>query len=298
MEFEKNIKNVLFLDIDGVLNRAEYGKDLYEDTYDDYCLALHRPSIKALKKLLDKNDELKIVWISDWAKVNEKTYGNGNDSIINPLLALSLFSWLNCRVIGNIFTGNWIAASGGAKILAIKDFIEKHLVESYAILDDDEYDMHGDIKCMFKHFVHINALKSFLEDDIPLVDKALSIPMDKTTMHKVFLDLGHSDTFVVNHRYRCSFDFAQHSQKKPPLFTPFAKDINCPRQTSEVDVLVYDIQTNEHLLGKVMLVIDNDLDNRYDTMICTKPLGSSKWTTTSTIIELTDIKKSTKDNTL
>ena len=44
-----SLKKILFCNIDGVLNRCEYAKDLYFDTYGDYCLALHKPAVLALK---------------------------------------------------------------------------------------------------------------------------------------------------------------------------------------------------------------------------------------------------------
>lgn len=85
----KTYKKIMFLDIDGVLNRAEYGKDLYDDTYSDYCLAIHRPSVVALKKLLDKNPELDIVWISNWTSTTDN-FGMA----LNPIAALEMFPWV------------------------------------------------------------------------------------------------------------------------------------------------------------------------------------------------------------
>lgn len=289
-----SMKKCLFLDIDGVLNRAEYGKDLYEDTYADYCLCLHRPSIEALRKLLIEEPDLKIVWISDWAKCGSEAC-NGNHCYLDPLYALEQFTWLKNRVFGNIYYGQYRSAHGDDRLLAIKKFIEDYMVESYAIVDDDKYEKTLDTQHLFNHMVTVNSLKSFLEDDLPIVEKMLSMPMDRETIHGTLLRLNYEDSFTVNNRYRCRFDFSKYHEKKAPLFTEFKKDGNCPRLDAEVDVLVYDIDNGEHMQGLVVLSIDKDLNNRKDAFLYVKRLGDSKWLTGSTIIHLTDIMKIDKD---
>ena len=285
-----SMKKCLFLDIDGVLNRAEYGKELYGETYSDYCLCLHRPSVEALKKLLDDEPDLKIVWISDWAKFDSASY-YGSACQLDPLVALEQFPWLKERVFGSVFYGAYETAKGDEKMHAVKAFVEDHIVESYAILDDDAYAKADGLQEVFNHLVSINPLKSFLEDDLPLVKSKLEIPMDRETIHKTLLSLDYEDSFVVNQRYRCSFDFSKYHDKAAPLFSEFKKDENCPRLTAEVDVLVYDMANGEHLQGLVALNIDKDLGNKKEASLCVKHLGDSNWMSGLTVIYLTDVMR-------
>ena len=294
MQYKESIEKVLFLDIDGVLNRAEYGKDIYEETYADYCVCLHRPSIEALRKLLAKEPDLKIVWISDWAKYGSEAR-NDNHCYLDPLYALEQFTWWKNRVFGNIYYGQYESAHRNDKLLAIKKFIEYYIVESYAIIDDDKYEKTLDTQHLFNHMITVNHFKSFLEDDLPIVEKILSIPMDRETIHDTLLKLNYEDSFTVNNRYRCSFDFSKYYEKKAPLFTDFNKDDNCPRLYAKVDVLVYDIDNGEHMQGLVVLSIDKDLNNRKDASLYVKRLGDSKWLTGSTLIHLTDIMKNIRN---
>lgn len=65
---------VCFLDIDGVLNYAEYGEDTYYDKYCDKEVALDDLCIKRLRKLLERFPDLKIVWSTDWRFINEDSH--------------------------------------------------------------------------------------------------------------------------------------------------------------------------------------------------------------------------------
>ena len=291
MQCKESIEKVLFLDIDGVLNRAEYGKDTYEETYADYCVCLHRPSVEALRKLLSKEPNLKIVWITDWAKF-EPNACNANHCYLDPRHALEQFPWIKSRIIGSVFVGEHSYARGDKKMLAVKSFIEENLVEAYAILDDDIYKNTQDTEHMHDHFIRINPLKSFLEDDIPLVEKALSLPTDGDAIHSMLLKMDYTDSFVVNGRYLCKFDFSKFNQKKAPLFTDFKKDENCPRMIAEVDVLVYDEKIGENKLGRIFLNIEKDLCSRKCASFFVKPLEASKWEMGTTSIWLSKMKKS------
>ena len=290
MQCKESIEKVLFLDIDGVLNRAEYGKDTYEETYADYCVCLHRPSVEALRKLLIKEPSLKIVWITDWAKF-EPNACNANHCYLDPKHALEQFPWIKSRIIGSVFAGEHSYARGDKKMLAIKRFIEENLVEAYAILDDDMYKKTQETQHLFSHFIRINPLKSFLEDDIHLVEKALNLPTDGDAIHSMLLKMNHTDSFVVNGRYLCRFDFSKFSQKKAPLFTDFKKDDNCYRMTAEVDVLVYDEKIGENKLGRIFLNIDKDLCDRKFASLFVKSLEASHWEIGMPVIQLSKMKK-------
>ena len=285
--YKKSLKKVLFLDIDGVLNRAEFGMDLHEDTYEDYCLALHRPSVKALKALLDIEPDLKIAWISDWAKTDHETF-NADHCYLDPLRALEWFGWLSNRVIGNVFSGPFEKAQGNNRMLAIETFVEEHLVESFAVLDDDIYTIDSYV---VPHIVCIDPLKSFLEDDIQSVYHKLQIPMAGKTIHSILWHLEHTDTFIVNHRYDCRFDFATYSQQNAPLFAEWTSNSNSCRMETSVGVLVYDKQVGENLLGKIVLSIDKDLTDKFSAMLYCKGLASDAWKFNVNIVSLTDIKK-------
>ena len=290
MRYKESTEKVLFLDIDGVLNRAEYGKDMYEETYADYCVCLHRPSIEALRKLLIKEPSLKIAWITDWAMF-EPNVCNENHCYLDPKQALEQFPWIKSRIIGSVFVGEHSHARGDKKMLAVKSFIEENLVEAYAILDDDIYKKTQETQHLFSHFIHINPLKSFLEDDIHLVEKALSLPTDGDVIHSILLKMNYADSFVVNGRYLCKFDFSKFNRKKAPLFTDFKKDDNCPRMIAEVDVLVYDEKIGENKLGRMFLSIEKDMRIRKCSSFFVKSLEASKWEIGMTPIWLSKMKK-------
>lgn len=256
----ENNNSVLFLDIDGVLSRAEYGKDLYEDTYGDYCLALHRPSVEALRKLLQKIPDLKIVWISDWAKCERGACSKQN-CYIDPLQALELFPWLKWRVIGDIFNGpyscNSISNSSSSRLNAIESYASCNNIKQYAIVDDYEYDK-VDAICtgnaqILEHIVQINPLKSFLEDDLPQVEKVLQHMSSKNDIFEMFLNAKAGDAFIVNDSMKCIIDNA---------VSEFKKDANCPRQYAEIAVSTIDIATGKDLVGLIVLSYDKDIEKK------------------------------------
>ena len=284
-----NSYKVLFLDIDGVFNRAEYGKDLYDDTYEDYCLALHRPSIDALRKMLVSNVDLKIVWISDWVKVHGDAC-ESQHSYLNPLRALESFPWIKERVIGSITTTNALSIDGHEKIDAIKSYVVQHRITSYAIIDDYPYKV--SCKDIEKHIVDVNPLKSFLEDDIERVEIALSNIIDSWLLKELFTSMDATTTFTINNRYECRFDYAQYKEKDS-LFTEYVKDTNSPRLSATCNILVYDRQNNEHLLGMIALNNDPDLSRQHNASIYVKHLDSNNWESFSEVLWLSNIANCT-----
>lgn len=288
--YKESLKKVLFLDIDGVLNRTEFGMDLYEDTYGDYCLALHRPSVKALKALLAIEPDLKIAWTSDWAKTDHEAF-DIDHYYLDPLRALEQFGWLSNRVVGNVFSEPFSSAQGNDRILAIEKFVEENLVESFVVLDDDVYTIDSYV---MQHLVSVNPLRSFLEDDIQTVYSRLRTPMAGKTIHSILWHLEHTDTFTVNDRYECRFDFAAYSQQNAPLFTEWTSDNNSCRMEASVDVLVYDKQVGENLLGKIVLSIDNDLTDKFNAMLYCKGLTLDAWKFSVNVLSLAGIKKVVK----
>ena len=223
--------------------------------------------------------------------MSEPNACNANHCYLDPKQALEQFPWIKSRIIGSVFVGEHSHAKGDKKMLAVKSFIEENLVEAYAILDDDIYKKTQETQHLSSHFIHINPLKSFLEDDIHLVEKALNLPTDGDVIHSILLKMNHTDSFVVNGRYLCKFDFSKFSQQKAPLFTDFKKDENCPRMIAEVDVLVYDEKIGENKLGRVFLNIDKDLCSRKCASFFIKSLEASNWEIGMPLIQLSKMKK-------
>ena len=142
---------------------------------------------------------------------------------------------------------------------------------------------------MLKHLVNINSLKSFLEDDLQRVYDALDLPTDCNFIHEMLLSMEQPNSFVVNHKYRCTFDFSTYHNRKAPLFTKFIKDENCPRMSANVDVLVYDIKNSIHLKGSITLSVDLDLVNKHIASLYLKNIDSDSWESNVPILYLTNI---------
>ena len=88
---------VLFCDIDGVLNFADYGEDAYYDKYYGKEVALDDECIERLKRLLERFPDLKIVWSTDWRFLEDDYWYAWK----HPLKHLEAnYQWLKERVIG------------------------------------------------------------------------------------------------------------------------------------------------------------------------------------------------------
>lgn len=282
----KTYTKIMFLDIDGVLNRAEYGKDLYDDTYSDYCLAIHRPSVVALKKLLDKNSDLNIVWISNWTSTIDN-FGMA----LNPIAALEMFPWVKNRVVGSIKN-----KTDEERVIGIYRFLMDNVVESFVIVDDNDIyprlsDSTPDNRkrgWLRNHILCVNPLKSFLEDDIVNVEKILSVPFDGKYLHYLMSIMTKESTFSVNGRYNCRFDFSNDT-----LLSEWHRDENCrAREETEAYVNVYDTKAGEQLMGMIVLAHNADLspNSRYTASIYVKDVGSATWRSCSSIMILSNVR--------
>lgn len=89
--------DVLFCDIDGVLNRAGYGEDTYADRFENGDLALDADCVENLKSLLGEFPDLKIVWSTDWRFCEEPLW---RGEWRNPRLWLESRDWMSGRVAG------------------------------------------------------------------------------------------------------------------------------------------------------------------------------------------------------
>ena len=279
-------RQIMFLDIDGVLNRAEYEKDLYDDTYSDYCLALHRPSVIALKKVLDRNPNLKIVWISNW------TYASGNFGMsLNPISSLEMFSWLKERVVGSVKN-----STDEERVVGIYEFLMDNIVESFIIVDDNDIYPHlsdstsDNRKCWWlrNHVMIVNPLKSFLEDDIPNVEKILSCPIDGKYFHYLMSIVTKDSVFTLNKTYECRFDFSNTQ-----IFSDWIEYDNCKaRKESIAYVNVYDKNVGEYLLGMIVLAYNSDLSptSQYTETLYVKAIESKKWKSCSSIMSISNMR--------
>ena len=153
---------VLFLDIDGVLNHAEEGQDLYFDEFGAGKVPICQENLDCLLSILRQMPELKIVWCTSWRNYDEPTWR----SLKNPRLFLEGIPEIRKRLLGRTPQRMssehwndvhwWLMANKGTK--------------SFAILDDLEYprSYHG----LAEHQVVCDPCKGLTEHD---VEKCLEI---------------------------------------------------------------------------------------------------------------------------
>lgn len=131
------MKNIIFLDIDGVIN----------DGFSDFSLE----SISVLKRIVDENNA-KIIIISSKQR-------NGTTSIRNKLI--NLMKQYNIEVndfIDPNFIGNLSGIEISSRILGIVDYLKNNSEANYVILDD-EYQNDYKLLCLNYYKVN-NGLKN------------------------------------------------------------------------------------------------------------------------------------------
>ena len=142
----KEIPNIVFLDIDGVMNSersmAEANKNGETEKLD---MHFHKESVEALRRIL-KEGEAKIVISSSWRNDMHKVYKafRMNDLDMD-------------KVIGH--TTKSLVTRGKE----IEDYLNRHEYNNFVILDDDT-DIH------LGSFVHIDRQKGLTQED---ADKAV-----------------------------------------------------------------------------------------------------------------------------
>ena len=142
---------VVFLDIDGVLNKTTFGEDLYHDTFGDADLPLHMDCVDNLKTLLESDPDIKIVWSTDWRHYDDAYF----DRWKNPRLWLESQDWMKGRVIGK--TPKKMSSE---HFHDIKWWLDAHKdVKKYVILEDSYFpeEWFG----LEKHLVRIDSSKGF-----------------------------------------------------------------------------------------------------------------------------------------
>lgn len=87
---------VIFLDIDGVLNGANFGEDLYYEHFHGTDVPIDKQPLDNLKALLDEVPDAKIVWSTDWRLCDEPAW----NSWTNPRLWLEQQDFMKGRILG------------------------------------------------------------------------------------------------------------------------------------------------------------------------------------------------------
>lgn len=106
----------------------------------------------------------------------------------------------------------------------------------------------------------------------------------KEVQHKL-LKSAFGQTFVVNGRYRCTFN-QKNDDSKNCLFSDFKKDKNCPRLQARANVSVYDKLASKDLDGMIALNIDKDLANKYTTTLYIKDIGEDMWKIGTMVVQI------------
>ena len=135
---------VLFLDIDGVLNRNRYGEDIYSDgdpadpELVEYGVSIHKDCYRALESIFFSVPEIKVVWSTDWRRHSEDKWNGWK----NPL------KWLeaNCGFLSGQTIGSTPVMSSVDRHGEIREWLSanERVVEGgggyrilgYAVLDD------------------------------------------------------------------------------------------------------------------------------------------------------------------
>lgn len=156
---------VIFLDIDGVLNKSSFGEDTYYDKFADSDLALDQDLIANLKTLVESDDSIRIVWSSDWG-VYDKEYWNRWK---NPIKHIESFDWMKGKVLG--ITPRKLSSE---HFHEIKWWLDHHPdINDYVILEDSYFpdEWFG----LEHHLVRCDSAKGFDND---CLEKALMILND------------------------------------------------------------------------------------------------------------------------
>lgn len=141
--------DILFLDIDSVLNCSEFAQTVYEWQANDKAfiepnVPLIKKNVTQLQRILLALPDLKIVWCTNWRLHLDEMYEKWK----NPRIWLENQYWMKGRIIGNTpkrFTSThpqeihlWFEQNAFNKKHEGRDWMkDKHYdVSSYAILDD------------------------------------------------------------------------------------------------------------------------------------------------------------------
>lgn len=164
---------IIFLDIDGVLNSAEFAERHYEETGKPLFMYdfLDPDAVNRLKEFLDKHTDIRIVLSSSWRWGD---YGKTVEFLKD--------TGLKCLI--PYYVGDTVRSYNGHRGTEVKHFIEtmgkdesKKLwkdetpftIEKYTIVDDDS-DMLDE---QLPFFVHTDNYYGITEDDYKKIEEIL-----------------------------------------------------------------------------------------------------------------------------
>ena len=166
--------NIIFLDIDGVLNSVEFAERHYKETGKRLSLfdLLDPFAVDSMKKFLDKHPDIRLVISSSWR------YGNVYETV--DFFRSNGMSPLADYVIGDTprsYSGErgkeiqWFLEHIGTDVMG--DFIIDNniKVDRYVIVDDEDFDMLGFQK--ENHLVKIDGLHGITNNDYDKIEKML-----------------------------------------------------------------------------------------------------------------------------
>lgn len=136
------MKNIIFLDIDGVLNNIR--------------VKFNEESVNAVKELI-KIYNAKVVMITSW-QLNGTI--NRRKNIANRLEEQGIY---DVDFIEPNFRGNFLNIEVPDRVLGIIDYLKNHDVSSYVILDDD---YHNDYKLLCLNHYRTLPLKGLTYNDL------------------------------------------------------------------------------------------------------------------------------------
>lgn len=142
---------IVFLDIDGVLNKTTFGEDLYFDTFEDQKVPLHMDLVDNLRTLIESDSEIKVVWSTDWRHTDSEMWNKW----LNPRLWLERQEWMKDRIIG--ITPKKMSSYHYHEI---KWWLDYHKdIRKYVILEDSYFpeDWFG----LEKHLIQVDSSKGF-----------------------------------------------------------------------------------------------------------------------------------------
>lgn len=136
------MKNIIFLDIDGVLN---------DNSSDDFVLE----SVNVLKELVKENDA-KVVVISSWQGTGTKARRDKTTKKLSSV-GIDVYDYINPN-----FNGELGDVSLSSRAIGIIDYLRRNSSCNYVILDD-EY--HNDYKMMCLNYFRPNMWVGLREKD-------------------------------------------------------------------------------------------------------------------------------------
>lgn len=153
----KRRQRILFLDIDGVLNHAAPGQDLYHDKFENEKVPICKDNLLAFKNLLEACPDVKIVWSTSWRDCEDEEW----QSWRNPRLWLEEQDFMKDKVIG--ITPRHVSCEHFQEIYQwLKANIDA--VEAYVILEDDYFPSKW--FGLEKHVVKVDNSKGLTGEDI------------------------------------------------------------------------------------------------------------------------------------